>query len=527
MTATKQDHRDRIERPPATGGWVNGHAVATAVGHQVLAEGGNAIDAAVAAGLAACIAAPRSCGIGGYGGCATVALAGTGRVTCIDFNTLAPAAAHGAMFKPDRDGQVPGEANRYGWRAAGVPGTLDGFDLLLRRHGTRSFGEMLQPAIKLARDGIVLDRYHNHDLRKVGAALKADPASAGLLFKNGHPPRAGTRSRNPDLAAMLERLAADNSVAAFYRGDIARQIVAASRRGGGKLTLADLAACRAREVKPHLLAWGDYTIATAPVPAGGFTVLQALNHLKHLGADTWPAGPERTHAWLEALRCAWRDRLTRLGDPTHVDVPARGLLSAGYAKARAREIRSAVDSKVPLEIDLNARPQGGTMNVAAGDAAGNLVTITFTHGAAYGACVTVEGLGLTLGHGMALFDPRPGWPNSPGPRKRPLHNMCPIVLLRGGVPVLAAGACGGRRIPNAMFSLLAAMLVDGKSFAEAMAAPRLYTIGNRDVELESHWPVEEQRYLRKLGFHVRRQSVGLMNGVAFDPATRQCTGAMR
>src|SRR5262249_29531268 len=156
--------------------------------------------------------------------------------------------------------------------------------------------------------------------------------------------------------------------------------------------------------------------------------------------------PKTTHARLEALRIAWDDRLRLFGDLEKVDVPLPLLLSEANAKSMADRVETAVRAGKSVPTTADARPQGGTIHLSAGDAQGNRVALTLTHGESFGAQVTVAGLGLILGHGMARFDPRPGRPNSPGPSKRPLHNMCPTVLLREGKPILAIGGTGGRRI---------------------------------------------------------------------------------
>src|SRR5205814_93113 len=175
--------------------------------------------------------------------------------------------------------------------------------------------------------------------------------------------------------------------------------------------------------------------------------------------DKRPAKDAKTtRARLEALRLAWDDRLKLLGDPTQADVSVQRLLSASYARKLAERIDAALrdDEMVPTATD--GRPADGTVHLSAADGHGMFVALTLTHGGHFGAQVTVDGLGLILGHGMSRFDPRPGHPNCPGPGKRPLHNMCPTIVLKGGVPVVALGARGGRRIPNAVFEVLTALV---------------------------------------------------------------------
>jgi gamma-glutamyltranspeptidase / glutathione hydrolase len=282
--------------------------------------------------------------------------------------------------------------------------------------------------------------------------LLKDPASARLLLKDGEPPLPGTPYRNPDLAAMLETLADAGSVAPFYRGAIARAIAAAFRKNGGLVTEKDLNDYRAHEVTPLEFSWRGYSIRTAPLTAGGATVLQALAILRALGWERLEAESARDlHARLEALRIAWDDRLRLFGDREHVDVPLRRLLSTAYAEERAAQVDKAVRDGTRVAVESSGGSDGGTVHLSAGDRDGNVVALTLTHGNPFGARVTVDGLGLILGNGMARFDPRPGRANSPSPGKRPLHNMCPTVVLKDDVPVLALGGAGFRMIPNAVF----------------------------------------------------------------------------
>jgi gamma-glutamyltranspeptidase/glutathione hydrolase len=185
-------------------------------------------------------------------------------------------------------------------------------------------------------------------------------------------------------------------------------------------------------------------------------MLQAIGILKALGWADWKRPDfETTRARVEALRIAWTDRLQYLGDTTFGNVPIDRLLSAKYADECAERVRAALKSGKPVDGMSDRRPAGGTIHLCAADKTGMMVALTFTHGEAFGAQVTVDGLGLILGHGMSRFNPHPKHPNSPGPGKRPLHNMCPTMVLKEGTPVLAIGAVGGRRIPNTLFDVLA------------------------------------------------------------------------
>jgi gamma-glutamyltranspeptidase/glutathione hydrolase len=257
-------------------------------------------------------------------------------------------------------------------------------------------------------------------------------------------------------------------------------------------------------------------------------MLEALAVLKALGWERKPAdAPETLLARLETLRLVWHDRLRYLGDPDKVKVPLDRLLSAAHARRLAGRVEAAVRAGKPAAQEGEARPAGGTVHLSAADAEGNLVALTLTHGDGFGAQVAVEGMGLLLGQGMSRFEPRPGHPNSVGPGKRPLHNMCPTVVLRGGRPVLAVGAVGGRKIPNAVFDVLAQYIGRGASLADAVAAPRLNTQGGLDVFAEARWPAAALTGLKKVGYAVKPGSAAVVQAVEHDPRERTCRTASR
>jgi gamma-glutamyltranspeptidase/glutathione hydrolase len=509
-------------------GRVEGYALAAPAGEAVLAAGGNAVDAAVAAALVAAVVGPQHCGVGGYGGHMTIATGDGSKVAAIDFNTAAPAAATPDMFAPDANGQVKDRINFYGWKAAGVPGILAGMQLALDRFGSKTFADVAEPAIRYARDGFPVSSNLATALRANQKRLAADPASAKLYLPDGEPPKAGSTMTIPDLAALLETLAKRGSVDSFYRGDIAARIAAAFQAHGGLVTTADLAAYHAREVEPLALAWRGATIRTPPPTAGGATILETLAILKALNWDQWPADdPRSLPAQLEAMRLAWDDRLRFFGDPVKGDVPLGRILSQEHASELAGKVQQALRDHKPVPAQTDGRPAGGTVNLCAVDGHGMMVAVTLTHGGSFGAQVTVDGLGLTLGHGMSRFDPRPGHPNSPGPGKRPLHNMCPTVVLRDGKPVMAVGARGGRKIPNAILEVLAQTIGRGVALKDAVAAPRVHTEGGLRVELETAWPESAAARLKEGGYTVVRAPSAFVSAVWRDPASGAVGGASR
>jgi gamma-glutamyltranspeptidase/glutathione hydrolase len=472
-------------------------------GMKILASGGNAVDAAVAAALVGCVVNVSKCGIGGYGGHLMIGLP-DGTATAIDFNTVAPAAARADMFPLNENGTVRGNIHERGWLAAGVPGTMAGLHLALEKYGTQPWNRILQPAIRSARNGFPLPATYTFWQDQTRPDVPFDQESARLFSRDGKPLKKGDTYRNPHLADMLQQLAESGSADEFYRGQIGRQIARAFQKNGGIVTAADMASYHAREVTPLTLEWQGHRIATAPLTAGGLTVLQAVSSLKALDWHALPKDdPATTQAWLEALRIAWGDRLSRLGDPLHADVPIERLMSEQYARQSADKIKLAIGEKRPVPIDTDARAAGGTLHVSSVDADGMMVALTLTHGNSFGAQVAVEGLGLFLGHGMSRFDPVPGRPNSVAPGKRPLHNMCPTIVFRDGRPVVAMGAVGGRRIPNAIFQLLLGIVGEDKSLEDAARMPRLHTEGGINLHAESGVVKSDVEHLKQVGYDIR------------------------
>ena len=480
---------------------VAGPADAAAAGNAVLSAGGNAVDAIVTAALVAGVVSVQQTGIGGYGGHIMIAGLPDGKVTAIDFNSMAPAALTADYFHANENGEVKGGANAHGWLSAGVPGVLAGLQSALDKYGTKRFPEVVSPAIRVARDGFIVSKGLASAVKGARHRLADDPGSAKLLLPGGEPIQEGATLRNPDLARLLETLADAGSVAPFYRGKIAESLADAFRTNGGLVTAADLAAYQAIEVTPLALEWNGQTIHTPPPTSGGLTVLQTLSTIKALG-NKETAGP----SFVEALRIAWMDRLTLLGDPAFVDVPVQRLLSEDYASQSAERVRRALRDRKPVEGTSDGRSAGGTVHLNAVDANGLTVSLTFTHGDSLGAQVTVDGLGLVLGHGMSRFDPRPGRPNSPEPLKRPLHNMCPTIVSQGGNPLLALGATGGRRIVNSVTNALAYRIGDGLALDAAVKAPRVHCEGGMTLTTEADYP--GVNVLKAVGYTVTTGSVG-------------------
>jgi gamma-glutamyltranspeptidase/glutathione hydrolase len=293
------------------------------------------------------------------------------------------------------------------------------------------------------------------------------------------------------------------------------------------VTAKDMADYRAREVEPLEFKWRGFTMHTAPLTAGGLSVLEALSILKALGWDQRPANSSRTQALVEALRLTWQDRLQQLGDPQKVKVPVERLLAERYARDAAEKIQAAIKDRKPLPAKTASQPHTGTVHLNSVDRHGNVVALTLTHGNAFGSCVTVEGLGLTLGHGMSRFEPRPQHPNSPGPGKRPLHNMCPTIVFRDSKPVLTIGGTGGRLIPSALINVLAQVVGLSVPIEEAVPSPRLHNEGGLELTLERKSAEADAETLKALGYSVKVGNSAIVHAISIDPLTGACRYASR
>ncbi|WP_020474049.1 gamma-glutamyltransferase family protein [Zavarzinella formosa] len=512
------------DTPAKLTGFVNGQLQAAEAGNAVLAAGGNAVDAIVSAALVAGVVAIPLTGIGGYGGHIIISRP-DGKVSAIDFNTVAPANVTPDIYKADEKGNVKDDVNAFGWKAVGVPGVLAGLQLALDKFGSKPLAELLKPAIRFAKDGFPITKPFATQTKGALVRLAKDPGSAKLLLKDGQPPAEGAILKNPDLGVMLQTLADRGSVATFYKGDIADQLATAFRKNDGWVTAADLAAYKALEVEPLSVEWNGFKIHTPPPSSGGLTVLQSLTALKAL---EWPGEENevaRSRIYLEALRVSWTDRLQYLGDPVQADVPVKRLLSEDHARQTAKRVRAALAAGKPVEGQSDGRPSGGTIHLNAIDATGLTAAVTFTHGGYFGAQVTVDGLGLVLGQGLSRFDPRPGRANSPGAGKRPLHNMCPTIVTRDGSPVLAVGATGGRKIVNAVTRAVAGYVGEKLSTPDAVAALRIHTEGDMKATLDPKHPATEE--FKKAGYQLTEGTVAALTALGRDPETKQLRPAAR
>lgn len=462
---------------------VSAHPLATRVGVQVLKEGGNAVDAAVAVGYALAVVYPAAGNLGG-GGFMTLQLA-NGEKRFLDFRERAPLAATPDMYL-DTQGQVRPGASTQGYLAVAVPGTVDGLELALKKYGSRQRARLIAPAIALAQRGFVLEQGDVDLLQLATEAFRNDPPSAKIFLKNGNAREVGDRLHQPDLAATLRRISVQGR-AGFYQGPMAQALVAAHKRGGGIITQADLEQYRTRELAPVECDYRGYHIVSAPPPSSGGVVLcEMLNilegyPLKDLGFHSAQA----LHYQIEAMRHAYVDRNNYLGDPDFVQNPMARLIDKAYAE----KIRASIDpQRAAKSRDLapGVAPHEGsnTTHYSIVDRWGNAVAVTYTLNEWFGAKLTVPGTGVLLNNEMDDFTVKVGVPNTYGlvqgqanaiaPGKRPLSSMTPTIVTKNGQPVMVLGSPGGSRIITAVLQTLVHAIDYGMNAQEAVDAPRVH-----------------------------------------------------
>jgi gamma-glutamyltranspeptidase/glutathione hydrolase len=507
---------------------------ASAAGLAILKAGGNAVDAAVAVGYALAVADP-CCGNIGGGGFMVIRRA-DGHEAFIDFRETAPAAARPDMYL-DAAGEPIRDASRYGWRAAGVPGTVAGLDRALSEYGTLPRGQIMAPAIALARDGFVLGPGDAALIDDTADRLAQDPEAARIFLKPGGGRfQAGDRLVQSDLAATLT-LIAEKGPDAFYRGPIAETVAAAS---GGALTTADFAAYRVAEAPPLTCAYRGYRIDSAPPPSSGGAVLCEM--LGVLGgydlASLKPRSAATIHLFTEAMRHAYLDRNTRLGDPAFVKNPLDWMLSPQHAAA----IRAAIvpDKATPsATLGPGSPPHEGpqTTHYSVVDPAGNAVAVTYTINGFFGACVVAPGTGFLLNDEMDDFAAKPGAPNMFGlrqgeanairPGKRPLSSMTPTIVTKDGQLRLVLGSPGGPRITTAVLEALTNIVDYGMAPQQAVDAPRFHHQFLPDTLFYEAGGLSPETVaaLTGMGYSLKAQNPwGAVELIQVDPATHHLLG---
>lgn len=463
---------------------VSSQHLASQIGADILKSGGNAIDAAVAVGYAQAVVNP-CCGNIGGGGFMTIHLA-DGKDLFINFRETAPGAASADMYL-DKDGKLIKDASLYGYLASGVPGTVKGLDYALEKYGTMSRQQVMAPAIKLAREGFVLTRADTDVLDTTTERFKQDPEVARIFLKpDGRSFQPGDLLVQTDLANTLEKIA-QNGPSAFYEGEIPKIVEEASKKNGGILTAKDFADFTITDTAPVSCTYRGYQFISAPPPSsGGVTICQTLNilegyDLKEMGFNS----ADYIHTLTEAMRHAYMDRNTFLGDPEFVDNPTEKLLSKAYAEELRKEIKpnqATPSTQVQPGIGPHEKPE--TTHYSVVDEKGNAVSTTYTINGRFGSVVIPPGTGFFLNDEMDDFTTKVGEKNLYGlvqgernsiaPGKRPLSSMSPTIVTKDGKVFLVLGSPGGSRIISITLQTALNIIDHGMPPQEAVNAPRIH-----------------------------------------------------
>ena len=481
------DFKERFLPVVARSGMVAGpEQLASEIGSRILQQGGNVVDAAVATGFALAVTYPRAGNLAG-GGFMLIHLAEGNRQVFIDYRESAPAAASRDMFLGE-DGKIDLMRMYFSLQSSGVPGTVAGMLYALETYGSMSREQVLAPAIALAEEGFPVSFALTYELANQGKRLRNNPESLRLFFKpDGNAYEIGEIWRQPDLAWTLRQIS-EHGVDAFYKGEIAKRIVAAMQAGDGLITLQDLADYRVIERPPLRGTFREFEVVSAPPPSsGGVHILQILNLLE--GDDLAGMGHNTAaylHLLAESMKLAYADRSEYLGDPDFAPVPVAELTDKAYAARQRKMIDpgKATPSTTIAPGSALLRESMDTTHYSIADNKGNMVSNTYTLNASFGSAIAVPGTGMLLNNEMGDFAAQPGKPNPFGlvqgesnrieGGKRPLSSMSPTIVFRDGKPWLATGSPGGSRIITTVLQTLLNAMAFEMNIATAGISARIH-----------------------------------------------------
>ena len=516
---------------------VSAQHLATLAGVEILRQGGNAIDAAVAVGYAEAVVHP-CCGNIGGGGFMTIHL-GNGRNLFLNFREKAPLKATPTMFQ-DAEGKVVPSRSTDSYLGVGVPGTVMGLDTALAKYGTMSLKQVMAPAIKLAREGYVLEQGDVNILNDSVEDFARHANVAAIFLNQGKPFVAGQRLVQKQLARTLEQIA-EGGTDAFYKGPIARAVVEASQANGGILSMGDFAAYTAQWGTPIRCRYHGYTILSAPPPSsGGTTLCEILQIIGPYPLAKWGYGSvNEVHYLAEAERRAFADRNTYLGDPAFVHNPLAELLSTAHAaKLRATIAPDEATPSSDIRGDLGATEGNHTTHYSVADRYGNAVAVTYTLNFLFGIRQIAGSTGFFLNDEMDDFTSKPGVPNAAGlvqgtvnqvePGKRPLSSMTPTIVMRNGKPFMLTGSPGDATIISTTLQSILNVVDYGMNIQQAVNAPRMHQQWYpQKVWIEDGMlSAASRRKLEEMGYGFRTiNGMGADEAILIDPRTGMLEGA--
>ena len=501
------------------------HLEASKAGLEIIKKGGNAVDAAVAAAFALSLAEPNASGLGG-GGFMLIKMADRPEPVMIDYREAAPQKATPEYYYSDPDFN----AKAYqGPSAVGVPGMVAGLTLALEKYGTMSLAEVLEPAIRLAREGISVSPKLQGMILDNLEKIQKYPAAAAIYLPDGLPPEPGSLLKNEDLAAVLERMAKEGP-AVFYEGDIAKAIVSEIQRLGGIMELDDLKNYQPKIRKPVSGSYRGYKIFSSAPPGGGAQVIELLNILEGFDLKSLkPQSDRLIHILAEAMKMVFADQSKNSGDPDYSKIPIDILTDKSYAsklRERIKEGSARFDYK-PLSM-LNPESES-TSHLSVVDDKGNAVALTQSINSFFGTGIVVPGTGILLNNHMADFDSKPGGPNSVAPGKRPASSISPTIVLKGDLPFLVIGSPGATRIISALAQITINLIDFGYGLDEAIEAPRVHCL-SKTLAVEGRIPAVVIETLKSWGHNLKTYAdwdnyFGGAQGILIDPKTKKLIGA--
>lgn len=511
----------KCEKQPAQGTKgvvVTNHPLGSAAGMEMLAAGGNAVDAAVAAQFALTVVEPMMVGL--IGGTTCHIRLADGTHTVIDGMSAVPLSGRPDMYRPVPGAppeiyEVEGQENQVGPKAVAAPGSLLAWTLALRRYGTMSLADVMQPAIRHATRGFTVTPYLSDCIDSAAVDLRKDKLAAARLLPDGTPLKAGTRLIQADYGEALS-LIAQQGEKALHGGPLGDLLVECMQKAGGFVGRKDLTDYRVVERAPIRGRYRDWEIVGPPPPAAsGVHITQMLNILEGYDIKGMGFGTVDTlHLLAEVLKIAFADRAQASGDPAFVDVPVERITSKAYADERRADI--GMGSARRWSSGLLAKEGADTTHLTTADGMGNVVATTQTINSLFGARFIVPGLGMVPNDYMSNFDPRPGNALSIAPGKRVTTSMAPMMALRDGRLVYALGLPGGRKIFPSAWQALVNLLDHGMTLQEAVEAPRIWTEGPV-LEVEHGIPETVRQDLRERGhkLQVMPTVAGGMNAIQF------------
>ncbi|MEL6930958.1 MAG: gamma-glutamyltransferase [Cyanobacteria bacterium J06600_6] len=480
---------------------VSSQHIASEVGAQILKDGGNAVDAAVAVGYALAVTYP-CCGNLGGGGFMTLRFA-NGKETFINFREAAPLKATADMYL-DNNGNIVKNLSTEGYLAVGVPGTVKGLNYALTKYGSMTRQQVISPAVELARKGFVLQEGDVSTFKIGKSKLKQTDTAKIFLDGDGKIKQVGDILKQPKLATILEQIISKEDI--FYQGEIAKKIVAASDQNGGILSLEDFSSYQVNETKPISCNYRGYRVITAPPPGGGTTVCQMLNILSgyNLKESGWKTS-QSSHYMLSSMLLAYGDRNRYLGDPNFVNNPTKRLLSLEYAASLRKKIKSRAIPPKSIYTKV-VEPEGiNTTHYSVVDKQGNAVAVTYTINSYFGAGVVAPGTGFLLNNEMDDFTSKIGEANKFGlrqgkaniiePGKRPLSSMSPTIVTKNGQVYLVTGSPGGSTIPTTILQIITNMIDYDLSLEDAINQPRLHYQGLPNVVITEPGALNSQTFV--------------------------------